>query len=244
MNAVVLLSGGVDSSVLLYYATFVDGCDEVFPVMFDYNQRHKKELAAAVKVVAAMKSQLVPGNPKVVHPPTLLRIPLDAIGGSPLSDPSLPVPDQGEKQQRLTVVPYRNLMMLSVAASFAEVNKAGRIYIGACGDDQAIYRDCRHDFFEKFNVALRLGGTQEKGPYPEVIAPFADTPKDKIVAIGNALGVPFDLTWTCYKGGEEPCHVCDACHEREAAFAKCGDKKCVKVTRTPARKSPRKRARS
>ena len=219
-KAVVLLSGGADSSTLLYDVIFNQDIKEIYPIGFFYNQRHQKELIAAGTVLAKARKEAAKLD-KVIHDYKVFRIPLDDIGGSPLSDPDLEVPKQEDNQQRSTVVPYRNMLMLTVAASYAETLGAFEIFLGACKEDFECYRDCRLAFFNSFNDTLLLGATQEQDDErtaPIVVTPFATRDKKEITLLGLKLNVPYDDTWTCYEGGEEPCHKCDACVERAAGF--------------------------
>jgi len=205
-DAIVLFSGGADSTTLLYHV-LKKLKKSPLALSFDYQQRHKKrELGCAKKICK-----------KLGIPQKILKIDLGQIGGSPLTDKKLSVPKQSEKQQRLTVVPYRNTIFITYAAAVAEVEGINEIYIGACKEDYENYRDCRNTFFRWMERTLCFGGTQE-GSIMRVRRPFVNYKKEKIVRLGLKLDVPFARTWTCYKGRRKPCNSCDSCRERIEAF--------------------------
>ena len=200
-KAVVLLSGGMDSSTLLYYAKTQH--DEIHALSFDYGQRHKKELNAA-KAIAKLLNV----------PIKILQLPVEIFKrGGPLVDTTIDVPKQEEDKQALTVVPFRNSFFLLFAAAYARQIDAKYVYIGACGDDQRSYPDCRPHFFEAFQQMINAQDEDIIIKYP-----FVYKSKKEIVQLGTELGVPWELTWTCYRGEEEACGECDACVERLLAF--------------------------
>jgi len=203
-DCVVCFSGGMDSTTLLYYV--ISKKKRPLAVSFDYDQRHRRELLSAKKICK-----------KLGLPHKVIKIGLKQIGGSPLTDRKLRVPAQKERKQRLTVVPYRNTIMLSYAMAVAEVNKFSEVWIGACSDDWRNYRDCRESFFQSLEKTLSLGGTKE-GTKVRIRRPFVGLDKVAIVKLGMKLNVPYELTWTCYEGRSKPCGRCDACREREEAF--------------------------
>ena len=201
-KAVVLLSGGMDSSTLLYYAKAIH--KEVYAVIINYNQRHKKEIDSAIAIA------------NTIHVPyTLLNIQFPKYEGSALTDSLTPVPKQSENRQTITVVPLRNTFFLLHACAVATSIKAEDVYLGAVGDDQLSYPDCRPEFFQAFQNMLQAQNSNIIINYP-----FVSIFKDKVVSLGEELGVPWNLTWTCYVGKEKACGFCDACMERLQAFEK------------------------
>src|SRR3989344_6270994 len=197
-KAVVLLSGWLDSATVLYYAKakgFSPHC-----LVFDYGQRHCGE----VKKAAAVARQA--GCP---HRSFKIYLPL---GASALLDKKIGLPKRKKIDPReipVTYVPARNIIFLSFAASFAEAIGARAVFIGANAVDYSGYPDCRPEFFRAFQQALDRGlksGVQKK-PL-KIHAPLLKKTKAQIVRLGVRLGVPYNLTWSCYQGGEKPCGAC------------------------------------
>jgi 7-cyano-7-deazaguanine synthase len=209
-KALVLLSGGMDSTTLLYYVRKRLGYSQVYTISFNYTQRHVRELDAADQIVKIFK----PAGHKIV------RIDLSQFGGSPLTATNIDVPDQREDRQYLTVVPSRNSILLSLAAAYAETKQIPDIFFGANFEDFRSYPDCRQEYVQAISNALSKGNTYVKGVY----APFIDKTKIEIVELGMSLDVPWDATYSCYKGGEKHCMKCDACVERFTALETCGYK--------------------
>lgn len=217
-KAVVLLSGGMDSATALYYAKvkgFAPQC-----LIFDYGQRHGKEIASARRLArrAGCLFQVVK-----------IRLPLPRQGqGSSLLDKSAPLPRRREitpGKIPSTYVPARNIIFLGFAASFAEAAGAQAIFIGANAVDYSGYPDCRPEFFAAFQTALGRGLKTgvEKRPV-KIYAPLLKRSKAEIVRLGTRLGVPYNLTWSCYRGGKKPCGVCDSCRLRQRGFEEAGVK--------------------
>ena len=201
-KAVVTLSGGADSATILYLA--MQQCDEVHAVSINYGQRHVKELECAKKLCEL-------NNIKHVIVPFDLTI----FGGSPLTDKNMEVPSQSERNQSGTVVPYRNTFIAMIAASYCKANGFNIIYMGPTYEDLENYEDCRPVFFESLQQLVLVAGTIHD---LEIRTPFITTTKQQIVQIGQLLQVPYENTWTCYKGEDKPCTVCDACRERMQSF--------------------------
>lgn len=216
MRAVILLSGGLDSSTVLYQA-IADGCD-CYAISFDYHQRHRRELEAAKAVAQAAG---------VVHH-AVVEFDLRQWGGSALTDDKLDVPTDrtlSEMTQSIpiTYVPARNTIFLSFALAYAEIYGAERVYIGVNALDYSGYPDCRPDYIQAMQSVFRLGTKQGREGKPiEIITPLIDLRKTEIIQLGNKLGVPWELTWSCYQGGEVACGVCDSCQLRLAAFQELG----------------------
>lgn len=207
-TAVVLLSGGLDSSTVLFYAKR-KGYD-CHCLIFDYGQRHKKELRSAVKLARLSKS-----------PYQILKINFPWKAGSLLDRQSkIPVfypSEASAKEGRLpsTYVPGRNTIFISFALSYAEAIKAGTVFIGANAVDYSGYPDCRPGYYKAFNKVLTALGTGVK-----IQTPLIDLTKEAIIKLGMKLGVPYEFTWSCYKGGSKPCCVCDSCRFRAKGFIK------------------------
>lgn len=217
MKALVLLSGGVDSSTCLALAKEKYG--DVVALALYYGQKHSKELAAAEAVAAHYKAPLL----------KLDLTPVFAFSNCSLlkqSAEEIPLKSYAEQLKTqhgepvTTYVPFRNGVFLSVAASIALAQGCSVIYYGAHADDAAgsAYPDCSDDFNNKMNEGIYLGS----GRKVQLVAPFVKMTKKDIVALGLALGVPYELTWSCYCGGEKPCGKCGTCIDRKAAFAANG----------------------
>lgn len=199
-KAVVLLSGGMDSTTLLYYCLTIH--KYVHVVIIDYNQRHKKEIEHAKRIVS-----------EINVPFTQVNIQFPKYEGSPLVDSETSVPNQLDNKQGITVVPLRNSFFLLHACAVATSINATDVYLGAVEDDQLSYPDCRPEYFKAFQNMLQ---SQESSII--INYPFVQLNKTKIIALGQKLNVPWYLTWTCYNGREKACGTCDACKERLIAF--------------------------
>ncbi|NEP44203.1 MAG: 7-cyano-7-deazaguanine synthase QueC [Okeania sp. SIO2H7] len=197
MKAVILLSGGLDSSTVLYQAK-ADGC-ECYAISFDYQQRHRRELESAAKIA---KSAGVVEHKVVTFDLTLW-------GGSALTDNKIDLPEDRSLEQMsenipITYVPARNTIFLSFALAYAEAIAAGKIYIGVNALDYSGYPDCRPDYIEAMQEVFRLGTKQgREGEAIAIIAPLINLKKTAIVELGNSLGVKWEDTWSCYAGGEK-----------------------------------------
>ena len=210
-RAIVLLSGGLDSATTLYFAKAAGF--NVSALIFDYGQRHRREIAAARAVA---RTSGVPFEVVKIGLPWK---------GSALLDLSVGVPSKGVKKNTIppTYVPARNIIFLSFAASFAEAVGARVILIGANAIDYSGYPDCRPAFFKAFQAALDQGlktGVEKKGI--RILTPLVDMTKADIVALGVNLGVPFEMTWSCYNGADRICGVCDSCRLRAKGFSDAG----------------------
>jgi len=223
-----LLSGGMDSATCLWWAR--RRCPgAIHAISFDYGQRHRVELDLAARLAA--RADAVHG---------VLELDLTAIGGSPLTDPGLPVPLASEGRQTATVVPFRNLLFVSMAAAHIEKLGIEDLYIAPVRDDYSSYRDCRREFYDSLEQTLRLGSGQERDI--RLHTPFVDMWKREVVALGLELGVPYELTHTCYTGQRPACAKCDACTERLAAFGANGARDpleyATEVPGPPGRSTP------
>ncbi|MDD3178892.1 MAG: 7-cyano-7-deazaguanine synthase QueC [Opitutaceae bacterium] len=209
MQVVVLCSGGMDSVTALYWAR--KHHDVRMALSFDYGSKHNhREFPCAVEHARKLG---------VRH----RLIPLEFIGEHFASDllktgGAIPEGRYAAKNMRRTVVPFRNGIMLAVAAGLAESVAAEGLVIAAHRGDHAIYPDCREDFMQAIGDAIRLGthaGIQ-------LLRPFIALTKGQIAAEGAKLGVDFALTWSCYKGGAVHCGRCGTCIERREAFLEAG----------------------
>ena len=216
MKAVVLLSGGLDSSTVLYQAQ-ADGC-ECYAISFDYQQRHRRELdaAAAIARTAGVKEHQV------------IAFDLRTWGGSALTDDKIDLPSDRSISEMshsipVTYVPARNTIFLSFALAYAETRGAELIYIGVNALDYSGYPDCRLDYIQAMQEVFRLGTKQGREAQAiKIVTPLIDLKKTEIIQLGNKLGVPWEQTWSCYTGGKTACGVCDACRLRLTAFAELG----------------------
>lgn len=213
--AVVLLSGGLDSSVLLHRVAREQKFDAIHALSFNYGQRHAKELRCARKQAAAAGAahRII----DVSFMGELLRGGSSLIAGG-AKVPELSELEAGDLQQPSTYVPNRNMMLLSMAAAFAEAQGIHDIFYGAQAQDEYGYWDCTADFLERINAVLALNRKE-----PVLIhAPLVTTPKSEIVRLGTELGVDFSQTWSCYRGEQLACGTCPTCVERLKAFETAG----------------------
>lgn len=214
MKAVVLLSGGLDSTVCMAVAS--DAGYELWPISFNYQQRHSRELDSA---------RLVAEHYKVKRHLTI-ETNMNAIGGSALTDKALNVPEGDVTRQDIpiTYVPARNLIFLSYALGYAEVVGADRIYIGVNALDYSGYPDCRPEFISLFQ---QLADYSTKAAVQDkrrivIETPLINLTKKDIVLLGDKLGAPLQLTSSCYAGEESACGKCDSCLLRLKGFAEAG----------------------
>jgi 7-cyano-7-deazaguanine synthase len=207
--AVVLLSGGLDSAVLLAVAR-AEGF-ECHCLSVDYGQRHRAELDAARRVAHALGA--------VAH--KVMRVDLTAIGGSALTDPHIAVPERPSDGIPVTYVPARNTILLSLGLAWAEVLSAADLFIGANSIDYSGYPDCRpeylHAYEEMANLATRAA---VEGASFTVHRPLIYLTKAEIIRRGTDLGVDFSATVSCYQASTDgwACGRCDACRLRRAGF--------------------------
>jgi len=209
MKVVVLCSGGMDSVTALHWARREH--DVAAAVSFDYGSKHNpRELPLAAEQAARLG---------VRHEVVPLRF-MDRLFASDLlaSGGDIPEGHYEAPNMKQTVVPFRNAIMLSIAAGFAESIGAGGLVIAAHGGDHAIYPDCREDFMRAMGDAMRLGTYANV----QLLRPFIAMTKGDIAALGGKLGVDFSRTYSCYKGGEVHCGRCGTCVERREAFAEAG----------------------
>ena len=204
-SSIVLLSGGLDSATLL--AKLVAENRRVLALGVNYGQRHSREIEAARAIAA---------HYGVEYRLADLRAVSAFFGKNSLTDASVPVYEgaYNEAGMKTTVVPARNLLLVSLATSWAIAEKCDTVAYAAHGGDHAIYPDCREEFAEKLDAVVRISDWHPV----RLERPFVGMSKAEIVALGARLGVPFALTWSCYNGGERHCGKCSTCVERAAAF--------------------------
>lgn len=219
MKALVLCSGGLDSTTCLALAVEAYGKDEVLALSVFYGQKHRKEIESAKAVAAYYGVQwqtldlaqifadsdctLLQGSDSEI-PKESYAQQLAETGGKPVS----------------TYVPFRNGLFLSSAASIALSHGCEVIYYGAHSDDAAgnAYPDCSEEFNNAMNTAIYLGS----GKQLRIEAPFVSKNKAAVIAEGLRLNAPYHLTWSCYENGKKPCGLCGTCRDRAAAFAANG----------------------
>ena len=215
MKALVLFSGGVDSTTCLGIAVDRYGAEEVLALSIYYGQKHSKEIEAAEKIAAHYGVKLRTLDLALIFADSDCSL----LKGSSAEIPKESYADQLNETDGApvsTYVPFRNGLFLSSAASIALSNGCEVIYYGAHSDDAAgnAYPDCSSDFNDAINRAIFLGS----GNQLRVEAPFIGLTKAQVVAKGLELNVPYELTWSCYEGGDTPCGVCGTCRDRAAAF--------------------------
>lgn len=210
-SAVIIYSGGLDSTTLLY--ELIANRTQVKALGFNYGQRHSRELVSARAICEDLG---VPFESVDVSGLAAL------LPGSSQTDTSVPVPEghYEEESMKLTVVPNRNMIMLSIAAAHAIAIGYEVVAYAAHAGDHAIYPDCRPHFVTAMDRAFQQSDWKEI----HLFAPYVEKQMDKgdIVARGAQLGVPYNRTWTCYKGRSKHCGLCGSCRERKDAFIKAG----------------------
>ena len=209
MKSIIVYSGGMDSTVLLYRLA-KDG-DELKALSINYGQRHSKEIEYAESICR---------NLGVEHRVANLESISELLSGSALTSDDLEVPEghYAEDNMKATVVPNRNMILLSVAAGWAISSEFDRVAYAAHSGDHAVYPDCRNEFADALDATIRLADWREVSLY----RPFVDCAKADLVKLGAELGVPFEKTWSCYKGLDLHCGRCGTCIERREAFHLAG----------------------
>ncbi len=209
MKAVCLLSGGLDSAVAAAIAKR-EGY-ELYCLSFNYGQIATKEIESAKKIAKALNVK----EHRVVDISFLKDI--YGQGVTALLDKNMPMPERFEQS---VVVPFRNGIFLSIAAGYAAAIGADVIFYGAQKDDAKFYPDCRQDFVSAISQAIS-SGTETK---LTVRDPLGDKTKAEVIKLGVELGVPLELTWSCYLDGELHCGRCESCRNRKCAFEEAGIK--------------------
>lgn len=209
-RAVVLLSGGLDSSTLAYLVK-AHQAEELYLLTILYGQRHARERESAEAIAKSLNAHW-----EVVDISGVSRLLKSA-----LTSQDIQVPDghYAEESMKVTVVPNRNAIFLSIAFGYAASLGASLVGTAVHAGDHFIYPDCRPGFLEAFS---RMENQSLPENTPSLYTPFEHYRKEEIVAVGHSLGVPFELTWSCYKGGEKHCGTCGTCVERREAFQRAG----------------------
>jgi 7-cyano-7-deazaguanine synthase len=205
-TAIALMSGGLDSTTLVWSLK-----PEVKALLVDYNQRHRCELEHARNICDELDIEYRVANLQSLNP--LVH------SGSQAGDDQPPEGHYTELSMKTTIVPNRNAIMLSIAVGWAVASGVHDVYFAAHAGDHAIYPDCRAEFVDAFSRAMELGNAWS----PVVVhAPFVHMTKADIVKLGAKLGVPFEMTYSCYTGNTKHCGKCGTCVERKEAFQLAG----------------------
>ncbi|MFC3093221.1 7-cyano-7-deazaguanine synthase QueC [Alteromonas sediminis] len=204
-KAVIIYSGGMDSYTVLHKA--LQRGIHATALSFNYGQRHKKELDYAANVCRTLS---------IPHTVVDISAINQLLAGSSLTD-NIDVPEghYEEPSMKQTVVPNRNMILLSLAIGHAVSIEANAVYYGAHSGDHAIYPDCRPEFVERMNAVSQIANYEPV----QIVSPYLNNTKGEILADGLAMGLDYGNTWTCYNGREKACGKCGACQERLEAFA-------------------------
>ena len=204
-KCVVVLSGGTDSSTVAFWAK--DKGYDVYGLTYKYGQLAEKEVEHATMIAE------------------ILGAPIEVLDLSSLREIFAGVTSLCDEEIEMTstfsqpiIVPFRNAIFLSIAVAYAISLGASSVFYGAQGSDEPFYPDCRREFYESFEAAARLG----TGTEIAIHAPFSKLAKSEVIKRGNELGVPFDLTWSCYLNEEKHCGKCESCVNRKIAFKEAG----------------------
>lgn len=204
---VVLLSGGLDSTVTLYWCK--KRFDKIYPLYIDYGSSHKeKEFKCASDICIKNGFNL-----------EVVKVASTIFKKSALTDKTQEMPSNLDDTINV-VVPFRNLMMVTFAAAYADSVGATNIAISPTKEDYEVFRDCRRPFYDKLEQVLELGSKYEK-KY-QILTPFINEYKEGVIKEGIKLGVPFESTWTCYEKGTKPCGKCPSCQVRAKGFKELG----------------------
>lgn len=207
-KAVVVYSGGMDSYTVLH--TALAAGKDVYALSFDYGQRHSKELDIAAKVCQKFN---------ILHKVVDISAINSLMAGSSLTDDiEIPEGHYAEDSMKNTVVPNRNMVLLSMAIAYAVSLEAPEVYYGAHAGDHHIYPDCRPEFVHAMNAVSQIANYEPV----EIVTPFLSSSKGEILAAGLAMNLNYGDTWTCYNGREKACGKCGACNERMEAFNEQG----------------------
>ena len=229
-KVVAIVSGGLDSVTLAYH--LVDQGYEPVLISYDYGQRHSKELDFAMLCAQRLN---------VKHHLVDLKVLTSLMSTSSLTSDAIEVPDghYAEETMKVTVVPNRNAIMINVATTLAVSESYSFVATGVHGGDHFIYPDCRPEFIESQTETLKLANVGFIATEFDVLAPFVSISKADIVTIGDAIGVPWLETWSCYKGGDIHCGSCGTCFERREAFELANVVDPTPYTSTPSFSDPR-----
>ena len=216
-KVICVMSGGLDSTTLLY--CLMNKKYDVSALSFNYGQRHIHELQQA-KIIADKLGI----SHKIINISDIKELLSESALTSDIAVPEVPETEECYETLKQTVVPNRNAIMLSIAYGCGINTGADIVAYAAHGSDREIYPDCRIEFVDALSNAFAIGNWSMRtdGIKPKIIAPFVNKSKSEIVLLGKALNVPFELTWSCYKGEAVHCGVCSSCRERKRAFQESG----------------------
>lgn len=205
MQTILIYSGGIDSTTLLYH--LLEEGHEIKTLSVDYGQRHHIEIDCAKDIAQSLG---------VKHEIADMKGICHLLGGNSLTSIDLAVPDghYAEESMKQTIVPNRNMIMLAVAAGWAISQHYDSVSYAAHSGDHAIYPDCREEFAQALDATIQLADWHRVSLH----RPFVEMTKTDIITTGTKLEVPFEKTWSCYKGGEFHCGRCGTCIERREAF--------------------------
>ena len=198
---VVMLSGGIDSTVALAHTMATPGVAAKLALTIDYGQTHQREIESARAI-----AQHYGVEHHVIDLTDALWFPCGLTGSGD-------IPTRHADKVDNTFVPGRNIVMAAVGIAWAHARHIRNVAIGANADDRAGYPDCRREFLQALNESGRVGYAVA------VWTPFIDMSKRQVIELGQELDAPLDLTWSCYRGGDEPCNNCGACESRNKAMA-------------------------
>ena len=204
-KCVIVLSGGPDSATVAYWAN-AQGY-KIYPITFNYGQIALKETEAAQKI-----SEKLGTTTKIIDLSALKEI---FSGVTSLCNTNIPLTSEFSAP---IIVPFRNAIFLSVAVAYAVAIGTDKIFYGAQGSDEPFYPDCRREFYEAFEKAAQIGTCEEI----TIKAPFSGSKKSDLIREGAKLGVPFELTWSCYLDKIKHCGKCESCNNRKKAFQEAG----------------------
>ncbi len=204
-KCVVVLSGGPDSATVAYWAK-AQG-HQIYPITFNYGQIAVKETEAAQTIATKLGT-----TTKIINLSALKEIYSDV---TTLCNTDIPLTSEFSSP---IIVPFRNAIFLSIAVAYASAVCAKDIFYGAHGSDETNYPDCRREFYEAFEKAAQLGTEQDI----TIKAPFNGYKKSELLKEATKLGVPLELTWSCYRGAEKHCGKCESCINRKKAFKEAG----------------------
>jgi len=204
-KCVIILSGGPDSSTVAYWAK-KQGY-KLYAITYKYGQIAMNEVKYAERIAKRLGVPI-----KIIDLSSLKKI---FNGVTSLCDEKIPMTSSFSHP---IIVPFRNAIFLSIAVAYAVSIGVTKIFYGAQGSDEQFYHDCRKEFYKSFEIAAKLG----TGRDITIEAPFSSIPKSAIIKLGSELGVPFDLTWSCYLNGPKHCGKCESCINRRNAFREAG----------------------
>ena len=215
LNVVASISGGIDSSTLLYCLKAQPAIGDVKAITFNYGQKLEREIKAALEISSCLEVDC-----KVIDISNIQSLlTKSALIGKDVEIPEVPETAERYETLKVTIVPNRNAVFLSLAVAYAVNLDYDAVAYAAHWSDRGVYRkslnpDCTIEFVEAFEKAMQIGNDRPI----KILAPFLHIDKTEIVRRGRRLGVPYVLTWSCYKGGKVHCGVCSSCRERKRAF--------------------------